>query len=73
MKPSTDFWTPNINRLGRILRCAAGVSFLLGGLALGVWLWPWLGTVVFLCGAFMVFEAARGWCLVRAMGMRTRY
>jgi hypothetical protein len=36
-------------------------------------LWPWVITVFCLAGgAFAVFEARAGWCIVRAMGFKTR-
>ncbi len=34
--------------------------------------WPWVVTVACLAGgAFGVFEARAGWCVVRAMGFKT--
>jgi hypothetical protein len=46
-------------------------------LATGGWLMhlPWLfwaALTAFLVGAFMLFEARKGWCMLRAMGFRTR-
>jgi hypothetical protein len=68
----SDFWKSNIDRPGRKVRAICGAVFLLSGLALGIYVRWWLGVAVSLAGAFMIFEAARGWCIVRAMGFRTR-
>ena len=36
-------------------------------------LWPWVLTIFcLLSGAFAIFEARAGWCIVRAMGFKTR-
>jgi hypothetical protein len=32
----------------------------------------WLGLVLAACGGFMLFEAWRGWCGVRACGIKTK-
>ena len=71
----------NIDRRGRALRIGLGAIALVGAAACAIlgwtdtWngVWPWiiamgLGGV----GAFGVFEGIRGWCAVRAMGVRTR-
>jgi uncharacterized membrane protein HdeD (DUF308 family) len=70
----------NIDARGRALRLIGGVLVLLAGLAL---LWfrarpagsalAWVVTVLLLLsGAFMIFEARAGWCVIRAAGFRTR-
>jgi hypothetical protein len=33
----------------------------------------WLGIVLFLGGAFCIFEALRGWCALRACGIKTKF
>jgi hypothetical protein len=69
----------NINRKGRIARLIYGLTLLVAGGLLG-WSWAlhsdsparWIiagGCAV--AGAFGIFEAVKGWCLVRAMGMKT--
>ena len=35
------------------------------------WLWV-LGLLMLAGGAFQVFEARAGWCVLRAMGVRTK-
>jgi len=69
---------PNIGRAGRIARAISGVlciALSLVGLTLG---WPeprWLRYVLacllIATGGFQLFEARRGWCVVRACGLRT--
>jgi hypothetical protein len=61
----------NITNAGRALRGAMGVLLLLGGLYALMHL-VWLGVVILLCAAFVLFEAIRGWCVVRACGIKTR-
>ncbi|MEM9282403.1 MAG: YgaP-like transmembrane domain [Verrucomicrobiota bacterium] len=63
-------WTCNIDRKGRIFRAIFGL-FLLGvGLYLLFWsdhdFWA-MGSCSI--GAFSVFEALKGWCAIRALGL----
>ena len=72
--------TCNIDSKGKAVRLIYGVILLLIGVGLMIW-WAW-GTgsalrwaVAGACvamGAFAVFEARAGWCVVRAMGFKTR-
>jgi len=63
---------PNIGRTGRIIRGVIGVALL--GAAIAVWTWHWLAGVGLAAGgAFCLFEAARGWCMARACGVKTRW
>jgi hypothetical protein len=62
---------PNIDNGGRILRGLAGI-LLIGMAALVFEHIPWLAGVILLAGAFCIFEALRGWCVVRACGIRTK-
>ncbi len=68
MKP---IMKPNIGPKGRLARglCAAAL-FLAAWFAWG--LSPWLGLGLGACGAFALFEALRGWCALRAFGLKTR-
>ena len=62
---------PNINRAGRIARAIWGV--LVSGLGALAFLWkPWVAIILFAAGAFALFEALRGWCVLRACGIRTK-
>ena len=65
------FFAPNLDRTGRIVRAVYGVVLAGTGLALrGYSLWLCLALVA--AGVFGLFEAFRGWCLVRACGIKTR-
>ena len=66
-----QFFARNIDRTGRIVRAAGGVALIIAGLLL----WErsrWLCFVLVAAGAFMLYEAARGWCLMRACGIKTK-
>ena len=68
----------NIESKGRWIRGIMGIVFLGAALAL-VFLTPPTGVrrlvVVVLAfgGIFTIYEALRGWCVLRAMGMKTRF
>ncbi len=69
MKP---FFARNISNTGRLVRglgalallIAAGFAFI-GSI--------WLGVALAVCGVFVLFEALRGWCVLRACGLKTRF
>jgi hypothetical protein len=69
----------NIDSKGRAARLIYGLILLVAGVAmLLAWALPsgsalaWVVTVLVLVGgAFAVFEARAGWCVVRAMGFKT--
>ncbi|MEK0446410.1 MAG: hypothetical protein RLZZ399_1731 [Verrucomicrobiota bacterium] len=65
------FFKPNLEPFGRVLR---GLCALLCG-ALAIWLRShWLLALLLLgSSAFLAFEAVRGWCMVRACGIKTRF
>ena len=69
MKP---FFAPNIGSQGRLFR---GLGAL--GLFVGAWfafdVSTWLGIVLLGFGGFALFEALRGWCGLRACGIKTRF
>ncbi len=69
---------PNIQRSGRIARAVSGLVFLAAGIASAWFAWPEasalryaLWTILFGSGLFQLFEAKRGWCVMRACGVRT--
>ena len=62
----------NIDNTGRAARGGLAVLFLLAGGCLV----PYNGTlaIIFLAiGLFSLFEAWKGWCAVRACGIKTRF
>lgn len=65
-------FSTNIGRTGRILRGLGGVALI----SAGVLLYPiqfWAFIALLISGAFMLFEAFRGWCVARACGVKTRW
>ena len=65
------FLRPNLDRAGRLLRASLAMLLLLGGLIV-VSRITWLGALLFISAGFLFFEAARGWCVARACGIKTR-
>lgn len=65
------FFRPNISGPGRLVR-GAGALALLAGAAWGFTVSPWLGASLLASGLFVAFEALRGWCVLRACGVKTR-
>ena len=71
--------TCNIDARGKAARLIYGVLMAgIGGLMLWLWAWQsgsfisWFCSIcVMLTGLFAVFEARAGWCVLRAMGIRT--
>jgi hypothetical protein len=67
----TKFLAPNIDAKGRKVRAILGSLTLLAGVAVGFWDLR-VGIVAGIGGVFMLFEASRGWCVVRACGIKTK-
>lgn len=66
-----SFFSRNLETKGRIVRgVLASVLFI--GAAFGFTVSVWLGLLLVASGAFTLFEAASGWCAVRACGVKTR-
>ncbi len=66
------FFRPNLDSTGRVLR-AFGAVLLAIGAALT---WPYSeagGIALAVSSAFVAFEAARGWCVARACGVKTKF
>jgi hypothetical protein len=68
MKP---LFSRNIDNKGRLIR-GLGALALLVGAGFGFTLSVWLGLVLLAAGAFVAFEALRGWCALRACGIKTK-
>ena len=68
MKP---IFSRNIDNKGRLMRGIVALALLIGagfGFALSIW----LGALLLASGLFVGFEALRGWCALRACGIRTK-
>lgn len=61
---------PNIEKTGRLARGGISAIFLLAAGALAPYSAP-LAVIFLLVGLFTLFEALRGWCAVRACGIKT--
>ena len=64
------YFTPNIGKGGRIVR---GLGALVLLVAAGSCHTVWLSGVLTGVGVFGVFEALRGWCVLRACHMKTPF
>jgi hypothetical protein len=67
----SKFFAPNLTGPGRLVRAALGIALILVGLLLSA---PdrWICFALVASGGFVLFEAVRGWCVMRACGIRTR-
>ena len=66
-----QFLKPNLDRRGRIARAIYGILCIVAGIFALEWK-LWVAVVLFIAGAFGIFEAFRGWCILRACGIKTR-
>jgi hypothetical protein len=65
------FFSRNLERSGRILRAILGSALMITGVVACFWD-TWAGVGLIGGAVFVLFEAIRGWCLVRACGIKTR-
>ena len=68
MKP---FFSRNIDNKGRLV-LGIGALALLVGAGFGFSVSVWLGFALLTSGVFVAFEALRGWCALRACGIKTK-
>ena len=68
MKP---FFSRNIDNKGRLIRGFVALALLVAA-ALGFKVSVWLSVALLASGVFVAFEALRGWCALRACGIKTR-
>ena len=65
------FFSPNLDSKGRVVRGVIAVGLFVGAwFAYGVS--SLLGIVLTVWAVFTLFEALRGWCVVRACGIKTK-
>lgn len=68
MKP---LFPHNLSNTGRIVRALGALALLIGA-GFGFFVSVWLGVALAVSGVFVLFEALRGWCVLRACGIKTR-
>jgi hypothetical protein len=68
----SNFFTPNIDKRGRIARLIFGLLEVVAAIFLWRYSW-WLGALLALFALFSFYEAFRGWCILRACGIKTKY
>jgi hypothetical protein len=66
-----EFFARNIDGKGRLVRGLMGIALLVGA-AFTLAQSFWLAALLASAGVFGLFEAARGWCLARACGIKTK-
>jgi hypothetical protein len=66
------FFAPNIDRRGRIARLVFGLVSIVAGVVLARYAW-WVCLILAVFRALALYEAARGWCIMRACGIRTKF
>jgi hypothetical protein len=66
-----SFFARNLSNAGRIVRALGALALLIGA-AFGLFVSVWLGAGLAVSGVFVLFEALRGWCVLRACGIKTR-
>jgi len=67
----SKLFAPNIDNRGRLARGIMGSILLVAGLVAVFFLW-WIGLILLASAAFVLFEAIRGWCGLRACGIKTK-
>ena len=65
------FFQPNISHRGRMARGVIGALCLIAGIIVAGDFSLW-GLVLVVAGLFAIFESIRGWCVVRACGIKTK-
>ena len=65
------FMTRNIDNRGRLVRGISALTLLVGA-GFGFSVSRWLGGVLLASAVFVAFEALRGWCALRACGIKTK-
>ena len=65
------YFAPNIDGRGRLVRAGMGLALAVAAVAAGLKI-GWVGRVLGAAAIFALFEAARGWCALRACGIKTK-
>lgn len=68
-----NYWSRNIGAGGRVIRIAGGLLLLAATIITALNGSHWLALILGISAIFMVYEGVRGWCLLRAWGLKTRF
>lgn len=66
------FFDRNISFQGRMARGITGAILLIAGIISADFFALWVTLPLVAIGLFCIFEAVRGWCFLRACGLRTK-
>ena len=66
------YFAANIEKRGRWLRGVLGAALVIAGVLVCSHNLP-VAIALIISGGFCLFEAVRGWCVMRACGIRTRF
>jgi hypothetical protein len=66
------FFSRNLDFRGRMARGVIGTLCLVAGIVIAGDYSLW-GLIFVAAGLFAIFESIRGWCLVRACGIKTKF
>ncbi|HLX94268.1 MAG TPA: YgaP-like transmembrane domain [Verrucomicrobiae bacterium] len=66
------FFHPNLSHHGRMARGVIGALCLIAGIIVAGDYTLW-GLILVVAGLFAIFESIRGWCLLRACGIKTKF
>jgi hypothetical protein len=66
------FFSRNLDFRGRMARGVIGTLCLVAGIIIAGDYSLW-GLIFVVAGLFAIFESIRGWCLVRACGIKTKF
>ena len=66
-----NFFARNIDRRGRIVRAVWGFALIFPGLLISG-RHPFLCVALVAAGGFALYEAVRGWCVMRACDIKTK-
>ena len=67
-----SIFSRNIDNKGRLVRGLAAMALLVGAV-FSFTVSVWLGSALLASGLFIAFEALRGWCALRACGIKTKF
>jgi hypothetical protein len=65
------FFHPNLSHRGRLARGVIGALCLIAGIIVAGDFTLW-GLILVVAGLFAIFESIRGWCVLRACGLKTK-